>query len=208
MRNAIILALFVILSYPVESAGITGVSVGGRIGWSENRGEVLPGVSDLGAGTTYTAILGIGAVPGLDVEFRGSYFEKEFIYSYDVGGVPVEHPFTYRDMGVTALLKRNIVESAGFPFALYAGAGVGVHFLNTEVTAEMASGTVEPPADADDPFAMMENTGKLGGEGVVGLTLAPPAFPLAAFGEYRYGIIFASERLTQSEFAAGLMIRF
>jgi len=42
----------------------------------------------------------------------------------------------------------------------------------------------------------------------VGLTLAPPAFPLAAFGEYRYGIIFASERLTQSEFAAGLMIRF
>ena len=38
--------------------------------------------------------------------------------------------------------------------------------------------------------------------------LTAPAFPLAAFGEFTYGVIFTSEQLTQKTFAAGLMLKF
>jgi hypothetical protein len=195
------------MSYPVAAAALAGVSIGGKIGMADYNGDIFPGSGDLGSGTGYAVILGFGAVPVVGFELRASYFAKDFGYSYDVASVPVEASFEYRDVGLTALLTKNVFAPPGSPFALYIGGGVGYHVINTEVATAVLDGSVSP-TDTDNPFGLMENTGKMSGEGVVGLKLGAPVFPLAAFAEYEYGIIFTAARLTRSEFAVGLLLRF
>lgn len=207
MRKAVYIICFILISYPVGAAALVGVSFGGKFGMTDYGGDILPGSGDLGSGTGYALILGFGAVPVVDFELRTSYFAKDFEYSYDVGGVPYQTSFEYRDVGLTALLSKNVFAPPGSPFAFYIGGGVGYHVINTEVAMAVVDGSVSP-ADADDPFGLMENTGKMSGEGVVGLKLGTPVFPVAAFAEYGYGVIFTEERLTRSEFALGLLIRF
>jgi hypothetical protein len=207
MRKLLCLIGFVTIVYPVGAAALTGISVGGKIGMADYGGDIFPGSGDLGSGTGYAVILGFGTVPVVDFEIRASYFAKDFGYSYDVAGVPVEASFEYRDVGLTALLSKSVFAPPGAPFAFYIGGGVGYHVINTEVAAAIVSGSATPD-DADNPFALMENTGKMSGEGLVGLRLGAPVFPVAAFVEYGYGVIFTAERLTRSEFAAGIMIRF
>ena len=46
------------------------------------------------------------------------------------------------------------------------------------------------------------------GERLAGLKLGAPAFPLSAFGEFSYGVIFTSERLSVSQFSAGVLLSF
>jgi hypothetical protein len=207
MRKAIPIICMIIAGFPVGAWALTGLSVGGKIGYADYSGDIFTGSGDLGAGTSYAVILGFGTVPVVDFEIQASYFSKDFDFAYDVGGVPVETSFEYRDVGMTALLKKSVFSAPGAPFAVYVGGGVGYHVINTEVAAGLAGGSVSP-SDADNPFALMENTGSMSGEGMVGLKLSAPAFPLVAFGEFSYGVIFTSERLTQKTFAAGLMIRF
>jgi len=207
MRKTIIVICMIIISYPAGAWAVTGLSIGGKIGYADYSGDIFPESGDLGTGTNYAVILGFGTMPVVDFELQASYFAKDFGFAYDVGGVPVEGSFEYRDVGMTALLKKNVFSPPGIPFALYLGGGVGYHVINTEIAAAVAGGSVSLD-DADNPFALAQNTGQMSGEGVVGLKLTAPAFPLAAFGEFSYGVIFASEHLTMKTFSAGLMIKF
>jgi len=48
----------------------------------------------------------------------------------------------------------------------------------------------------------------MSGEGMAGLKISAPGIPLVLFGEARYALIFATENITATEFAAGLMLSF
>jgi hypothetical protein len=195
------------MAYPVGAAAVAGVSIGAKVGYAEYRGDVFPSSGDLGSGTAYAVILGFGTIPTLDFQLRASYFGKEFDVSYEYLGITYETSFQYRDIGLTAILKKDILSAPGAPFAFYVGGGVGYHVINTEAAVALAAGSLTPD-DADDPFTLMENTGKMSGEGLVGLRLGAPVFPIKAFGEISYGVIFTSERLSQLSYSAGLMISF
>jgi hypothetical protein len=207
MRKAVFILCFIAISYPAASSALVGISFGGRVGYADYSGDVFPGSGNLGMGTSYGLILGFGAVPVVDFQIRAGYFAKDFEYSYEYGGVSYQTSFEYRDVSMTALLTKSVFSPPGSPFNFYLGGGVGYHVINTEVALAAAEGAI-PAGDVDDPFTLMKNTGKASGEGVIGVKVGAPAFPLSAFGEYSYGVIFASERLSRSMFSAGILLSF
>jgi hypothetical protein len=207
MRKVILVTIFILMIYPVGASALTGLSIGGKIGSMDYSGDIFPGSGDLGSGTSYAVILGIGAMPMLDLELRASYFAKDLAYSVEYAGQTYAAGFEYRDVGVTALLVKDIFAPPGAPFSAYIGGGLGYHVINTEAAIAVAQGTISA-ADADNPIALMDEVGKMSGEGVAGVKISAPAFPLAAFGEFKYGVILTEERLTMMELSGGLMIRF
>jgi hypothetical protein len=203
MRKIILITAMMVMVYPLNASALTGLSLGAKVGFTEYSGDVLPGSGDVGSGTSYGIILGIGTLPVLDFEIRGGYFTREFSYTYDAGGVPTTVPFEFQDYSMTAVLRKNLFAPPMSPFGLYIGAGAGMHWLNTEVANNALSGQVSTsPTDA------VNSATKFSGEGILGLRLGLPAFPLKIFGEGRYGMIFASEQIIMSEFAAGLILSF
>jgi hypothetical protein len=195
------------MAYPAGALALTGLSLGAKVGSADYSGDVLPGAGDVGSDLSYGVIVGIGALPMLDFEIRGDYFTKEFQYNYQVAGVPAQVSFEYRDVSLIALAKKTLLGAPGFPFSFYVGAGPGWHWINTELAQDLAAGAIGP-TEGDDPVSLFKNSAKVSGEGVAGLKISLPAFPLMAFTEARYGVIFTSERLTLFEFSGGMMIRF
>lgn len=207
MRKALFILCFMAIGYPVGAAALVGIAIGGKVGYADCGGDIFPNSGNLGAGTGYAVMVGFGSVPVVDFQIRASYFAKDFDYAYDVGGVPVETSFEYRDVAMTALLTKSVFSPPGSPFNVYVGGGIGYHVINTEVALAAAGGGFSA-SDADDPFTLLKNTGKASGEGIVGLKVGAPAFPLSAFGEFSYGVIFTSERLTVSQFSVGVLLGF
>jgi hypothetical protein len=207
MRKAVLLLCLIVITYPAGASALVGVSFGGKVGYADYGGDIFPGSGDLGAGTGYALIAGFGAVPIVDFQIRASYFTKDFDYTYDVGGVPFEAAFEYRDVALTALLTKSVFSPPGSPFDVYVGGGLGYHVINTEVAMAIAGGSFSAE-DADNPFKLLENTGKASGEAVAGVKIGAPVFPLSAFGEFSYGVIFASDRLTLTQFSAGVLLSF
>jgi hypothetical protein len=207
MRKAALILCVIAIAYPAGASAIVGISLGGQVGYSDYSGDIFPGSGDLGVGTSYGLILGFGAVPVVDFQIRAGYFTKDFDYSYEYGGISYETSFEYRDVSMTALLTKSVFAPPASPFKVYLGGGIGYHVINTEVALAASEGAI-PAGDVDDPFILMKNTGKASGEGLIGVKIGAPAFPLSAFGEYSYGVIFASERLSRSQFSAGLMLSF
>jgi hypothetical protein len=197
----------VIVVFPASGFTLTGLSIGGKVSSANYSGDIFPGSGDVGSDLSYGLILGISSLPMLDFELRGGYFTKEFNYDYEIAGIPASASFEYRDISVAALAKKSLFGAPGFPFSFYAGAGLSWHWINTEMAQEMAAGSMGP-SDADDPVNLFQNNAKLGGEGVAGIKLSLPAFPLMVFGEAKYGVIFTTERLSLMEFGGGLMIKF
>jgi hypothetical protein len=190
--------------YPVSAFAVSGLSLGGSVGIASYSGDILPGSGDLGDGVQYGAMLEITTLPGVDFELHANYFAKDFTYTYNVASVPVSTAFEFRDVSLSAIVKRNLISMPGSPLSLYVGGGAGYHVMNTEV----AQGAVGNPSQADDPYTLFANTGKMSAEGMVGLKISPMAFPLAIYGQYRLGRIFADDAVNTSEIEAGLMIKF
>lgn len=207
MRRAVSITCVLAICFPLGAGAMTGLSLGAKIGLADYTGDVLPGSGGVGSGTMWSVVLGIGSFPILDLELRASYFAKDFEYSYDVAGVPVDASFRFQNVGATLLLKKNLFAPPASPVSLYAGIGVGMHYLNTELGQILLQGG-QPPSQADAPLSSLGKVAKPSGAGLVGLRLAPPGFPLAIFGEASYDMIFASERLEVTQFAGGLMLRF
>ena len=202
-RLLIVVALFA-MAYPTSSSAIVGVGLGGSVGFASYSGDVLPASGDVGEGTQYGLILELSTLPVVDAELHLNYFEKDFTYSYDVGGVPVSEDFQFRDISATAIVKKNVMPVPMSPLKLYVGAGLGYHILNTEV----AKYAVTNPSQADDPVALLENTGKTSVQGMLGVKLAPPVIPLAVYSEYRFGRIITENKISTSQFEAGIMMKF
>ena len=148
-------------------------------------------------------ILGFGAVPVINFQLRASYFAKDVELSYEYMGQTLEAAFEFRDVAMTALLTRSVFAPTGSPINLYLGGGVGYHFMNTEVALAAAEGTL-----STDPLSAVQNVGKMSLEGLAGLKLGAPAFPLSAFGEVGYGVIFTTERFSVTQVSAGVMLSF
>ena len=204
MKRLLLLIAVISMAYPSTSSAIVGVSFGASVGYANYSGDILPSSGDLGEGLQFGAVLEITTLPVIDLEFHANYFTKDFAYTYDVGGVPVSTDFEFRDVSVLALAKKNLMPVPASPLSLYVGAGLGWHMMNTEV----AKGALGNPAQADNPFGLLSNTGKASAQGMVGLKIAPPVFPLAVYGQYRFGRIFADEAVNISEIEAGVMMKF
>jgi len=202
MRKLIYITILVLMTYPASASALTGLAIGAKAGLSQYSGDVLPGSGDVGDGTSFGLILGIGTLPMLDFEIRASYFKKDFTYSYASGGLSVDVPFEFRDMSLAALIKKDLTPPLS-PLAVYVGGGLGMHWMNTDVAALLYDAS--PP---DNTFDILANTGRMSGEGMAGLKISAPGIPLVLFGEARYALIFATENITATEFAAGLMLSF
>ena len=207
MKLFSVITCAIIISYPISAHALLGISMGGRVGISQYSGDVLPSSGDVGGGTQWGVMFGFGLVPVVDLEFRANYFAKDFNYTYDAFGVPVDASFKFEDASALVLLRKDIFSPPGAPFGIYVGAGGGAHWLNTELAVAVAQG-VTPPSDVSTLGPFLQTTAKFSGIGVAGLRLSAPGFPLAVFGEVSYETIFATERLSITQFSAGLMLRF
>jgi hypothetical protein len=204
MKRFLWLIAVLAIIYPETTLAVSGVSLGGSVGIASYSGDILPSSGDLGDGVQYGAVLEISTFPVVDFELHANYFAKDFTYTYNVASVPVSTAFGFRDVSIRAIAKKNLIPMPGSPVSLYVGGGVGWHVMNTEV----AQGAVGDPLQADDPYTMFANAGKPSAEGMVGLKLAPMAFPLAIYGQYRVGRIFTDDTLNTSEVEGGLMLKF
>lgn len=204
MRRLFIIIAIIAIAYPASAWSIAGIGFGGKLGYATYSGDILPSSGDVGGAVTYGAVLEISTLPVLDFEFHANYFAKDFSYTYDVVGVPVTTDFEFRDISLVAIAKKNVVPLPGSPLSLYVGGGLGWHVMNTEV----ATGALGDPSLADDPFSLISNTGKASVIGMLGVKIAPPVFPLALFGEARFGRIFTDEAINTTEMEAGVMLKF
>jgi hypothetical protein len=182
--------------------------VGAKVGSATYKGEVLPGSDDVGGGLLYGAVIEVATLPILDFEFHANYFKKDFRYSYDLPGYGlVSQEFEFTDFNVLALAKKNINPIPASPLGLYVGGGLGWHVLNTDVAGALLSGQITQQ-QAEDPAFLVQNTGKLSAHGLLGVKLKFPVFPLAVYGESRYGTIFADQNVTVMQVEVGALLSF
>lgn len=204
MRGFVIIIAILTVVYPVSASAVTGLGIGGKIGYGDYKGDVLPQSGDVGSGATYGLVLAVGTLPLIDFEIQANYFTTSFNYSYDIGGVPVGAEFDFRDFNVIGVLKKNLISFPGSPFAAYIGIGAGAHVMNTDLAITAAN----DPANADDPFELIANVMKMSGHGLAGARVSLPAFPLSVFGEVDYGVIFDDQELRTFSVTAGAMLKF
>ena len=133
MRTCLIIMCAMAIAYPATSNAVTGVSIGGKIGYANYKGDILPSSGDVGGSTMFGAVMEITTVPIIDLELHANYFARDFTYTYDVAGNPVSTDFQFRDVHVLVLAKKNLISVPMSPLGLYVGGGVGWHLINTEV---------------------------------------------------------------------------
>lgn len=202
MRKIIALCLVVIVSYASPALAFTGVAIGGKVGYANYTGDILPASGDVGSSTVFGAMLEIATLPMLDFELHVNYFSKDFTYTFDVLGLPVSETFAFRDFHVLMLAKKNLISAPLSPIGIYLGGGVGWHLINTEVAQAQV---INPALSGIDLFS---NSVKASGHGLIGLKLSPPVFPLAVYGEARFGRILAADGINTTEVEGGLMLKF
>jgi hypothetical protein len=190
--------------YPAAAAAVVGVAIGGKVGYADYTGDILPASGDVGTGVMFGAVLEFSALPVIDFELHANYFAKDFEYTYNVASVPVSTEFEFRDIHVLALAKKNLIAIPMSPLGVYIGGGVGWHLINTEA----AKGFAYNATAADNPAELMSNSARLSGHGLLGIKISPPAIPLAIFGEARWGRIFTDEGLNTTQVEGGLMLSF
>lgn len=204
MRRIIPIISLIVMVYPAVASAIVGVGLGGKVGYANYTGDILPSSGDVGSGTVYGAVLEISSFPVVDLEMHVNYFSKDFEYTYAVTGVPTTTSFQFQDVHLLAMAKKNLISLPASPLGLYIGGGVGWHLINTEV----AKGASYDSAAADDPITLFKNNAKMSGHGLVGAKISPPVFPLAIFGEARFGRIFTDTGINTTQIEAGLMLKF
>jgi hypothetical protein len=204
MRTPVIIIAFLTLVLPVSAGAVAGVGIGAKVGFATYKGDVLPTSGDVGKDVYYGVILDIGALPIVDLELHLNYYTTPFNYTYRVGGQQITTAFDFRDISAIGILKKNLIAIPTSPLGLYVGGGFGYHVMSTEIILA----TAVDPLLADDPIGLLENTGKISANGMVGLKLAPMMVPFAVYGEGRFGQIFASEKITTFSIEAGLMVKF
>lgn len=204
MRKVILLIAVMAMVYPVAASAVVGVAVGGKVGYANYTGDILPSSGDVGSAPVFGAILEISTFPIVDLELHANYFAKDFQYQYNIASVPTTTEFRFQDFHVLAMAKKNLISLPASPLGLYIGGGVGWHLINTEV----AKGFNYDSTAADDPVALFSNSAKMSGHALVGAKISPPVFPLAIFGEARFGRIFTNEPINTTQIEAGLMMKF
>jgi hypothetical protein len=207
MKRLIILLGILAILVPVSADAIVGLALGGKVGYADYSGEVLPNSGDLGGSTYYGVVLELTTLPLLDFEFHANYFTKEFNYAFEGFGVEYAAGFEFQDFHVLALAKKNIIAVPTSPFSLYVGGGVGYHFMNTEVALMMAGSGFDTPLTGD-PVSMATEVGKMSADGLAGMKLSFPSAPLAVFGEARYGVIFTDSSIQTFQAECGVMLDF
>lgn len=206
MKRMITATVIILSCYTVSGHALTGLSFGAKVDMMNYSGDVLPSSGDIGSVTRWGALISFGALPVVDFELRASYLEEQTSYSAEYQGFTYTADYTFQDAAGYALLKADVFAPMASPVGLYLGAGLAVHFMNTEVANLAIQGGGTLPST--NPLDIAEATARPGGVGLLGVRVAPPGFPLALFGEASYEMIFATERIDVSGLSAGLLFRF
>lgn len=207
MKRAIALIGILVMAGAAPAGAAAGFAIGGKIGYANYDGDVLPSSGDLGGATYYGLVLELTTLPVLDFEFHANYFTKTFAYGYEYMGYSINGDFEFQDLHVLAMVKKNLIQIPASPVSLYVGAGLGWHFMNTEVFLDLANSGLTASA-VDDPLSVAQDAARMSADGLVGLKLAFPVMPLAVFGETRYGVIFTDQRIRTLQMEAGLLLDF
>ncbi|MFQ5510517.1 MAG: hypothetical protein ACE5EO_01585 [Candidatus Krumholzibacteriia bacterium] len=202
MRKILVLFCVSIMSYAAPALAFTGVSIGGKVGYANYTGDILPASGDVGSSVLYGAVLEMATFPILDFELHVNYFSKDLTYTFDPGTGPVSGTFEFRDVHVLALAKKNLISAPMSPLGLYVGGGLGWHLINTELAQALVG---NPALSGVDLFS---NSVKASGHGLLGVRVSPPVFPLAVYGEARFGRIFAADGINTTEIEGGVMLKF
>ena len=207
MKRTIALIGILVFAGAAPAVAAAGLAIGGKIGYADYDGDVLPSSGDLGGATYYGVVLELTTLPVLDFEFHANYFSKTFTYGYEYMGYSINGDFEFQDFNVLAMVKKNLIQVPASPVSLYVGAGLGWHFMNTEVFLDMANSGLTSPV-TDDPLAVAQDAARMSADGLIGLKIAFPVMPLAVFGESRYGMIFTDNRIRTLQVEAGLLLDF
>ena len=203
MKKLMAVCLVAIVSYASPALAFAGVAIGGKVGYANYTGDILPASGDVGSSITFGAVLEIATFPMLDFELHANYFSKDFTYTFfDLGGFSVSESFEFRDFHVLMLAKKNVISAPMSPIGIYLGGGIGWHLINTEVAK---GALINPALSGIDLFS---NSVKASGHGLIGVKLSPPVFPLAVYGEARFGRIFAADGINTTEVEGGVMLKF
>jgi len=207
MKRAIALIGILILAGAAPVAAGVGFAIGGKIGYANYDGDVLPSSGDLGGATYYGLVLELTTIPVIDFEFHANYFTKTITYGYEYMGYSIDGDFEFQDLHMLGMIKKNLIQIPASPVSLYIGAGVGMHFMNTEVFLDLANSGLTSPIVVD-PFAIAQDAARMSADGLIGLKLAFPVMPLAVFGETRYGVIFTDQRIRTLQMEVGVLLDF
>lgn len=207
MKKIIILLGILAVLHPTNVSAIVGLAVGGKVGYANYDGDVLPNSGDVGGSTYYGVVLELTTLPVLDFELHANYFTKNVNYTFEGYGVDYTAGFEFQDFHVLALLKKNLIRVPTSPFSLYVGGGLGYHFMNTEVALLMVDSGLDAPV-SDDPMSLAMDVGKMSADGLAGMKLAFPVMPLAIFSEVRYGVIFTDSAIRTFQAECGVMLDF
>ena len=109
MRRLLIICCFIIIIYPVSADAVAGVGFGGKVGIAKLSGDILPSSGDVGSALYYGVVMEISTFPMLDLELHVNYLQQDFDYTFDIGGVPIQESFTFRDLSGLAMLKKNLI---------------------------------------------------------------------------------------------------
>jgi hypothetical protein len=164
--------------------------IGLRYGRGDLRGSRLfPGSGDLGA----TPLIGIQAVfdfvPIIDLEVAGEAYDEDFRFEDGrFGDVVAAGTGNFQDTAILATGKLGIPLTLLGPGSIYAGLGLGAHFVDVDVNvdpeAEGGGGLADGIEDAIRDVAG-ERT-EVEWHAVLGVKTGIPVLPLIAFAEVRY----------------------
>lgn len=207
MKRLVSLVALVTVGYAGSAHAVLGLGLGAEVGSASYSGDVFPASGDIGTGTRYGIVLELGALPVVNLQIRARYFARDFRYTYSAAGVPVTTAFTYQDASALALLKADVFAPPLSPVALYVGAGVGLHVMNTDIASQVISGNISV-TPSSNPFSLLDKVSRTSGLGLIGLRLSAPVIPLAIFGEVSYEAIFGASRLNITGVSGGMMLTF
>jgi len=179
--------VFGVLAFSLASPAVAGGGVGARFGYANVSDDVFTGSGDLGGTNLVGLQLNFNLGPLLAIEAAGEYVSEDFSFTEGLfEGIEAAGDGAYKDMGLFATGRIDLLNLMILPLKGYAGGGVNAHWV--EVKVENAE--ADNPANDDQLEDAIENvagdSSEAGWHLVAGIRFAPVGVPLSAFLEGRY----------------------
>ncbi len=168
------------------------LQIGVRGGYAKADGEIFDGSGSLGSGGLYGLVGSLPLLPMIDLEFAYERYTADFDFDRVVQDQPFSTDAEYLDHSYLLTAKLSLVDPAGTPFGLYAGAGGSLHAIDLELDDDFDL----PGFDTDEnEFAWHI---------VAGLDLRLPSLPMLLYAEYRFQELDIGDKPRFNSIYAGL----
>lgn len=206
-KHVVVVALTAVVLVLASDPSLALVSFGARLGYDDTSFDEYEAANfTLGSGTASVvrgaisrplllgASLETGLLPIFDLEVAAEAAFRQYNFSYTSiaqGGTTAQQTSDdvyYARASVLATVKKNL---AAFPpvapvVRIYAGAGVGMHFVTPLIGQALIEDKLDDPGDALDAGDIVDYQLKPGAHFLGGVKLKVPLLPFALSGEARY----------------------